>query len=520
VARRSSKNSNGNDKDQETPQDDKAGNSGEPPESGEAGTVRPEAERGAAETEAMPDAGAETEDTAGPAEEATTQADAVEPADTAEAGVEPGTEGSDTVAAEPLDTASESEATETTETDSIDADGTDTAEAESLEGQPAYRDEAEAAALDAETAESDADRSGGTPEDAETASEPPPELDRPPEPAATRTIVERRGPGFIPLVLGGVVAAGLGYLASVYEVIPGLGEDNSAEIEAALDRQSGALSALQEQVAALDAAEAPSVDLTPVTDEIAALGARLDETASAVESLAERVTVLEERPVFSGDVSADAAEAAEAVAAMEEQMRAQEEEAARLAAEAQAAQEAAADAIAEAEAEAEAARARAEAEAALQSVRLAVTEGERFAEPLATLSASAEIPEALSAAAETGVASLEALQNGFPPAARDALPVALRETAGDGAMDRFTAFLQGQVAGRAIEPREGDGPDAVLSRAQAAVSAGDLETALAEISALPEAAQAEMADWVAQAEARIEVVTALDGVAEALSGTN
>jgi hypothetical protein len=87
-------------------------------------------------------------------------------------------------------------------------------------------------------------------------------------------------------------------------------------------------------------------------------------------------------------------------------------------------------------------------------------------------------------------------------------------------VDRFTAFLQGQVAGRAIEPREGDGPDAVLSRAQAAVSAGELETALAEISALPEAAQAEMADWVAQAEARVEVVTALDGVAEALSGTN
>jgi hypothetical protein len=98
--------------------------------------------------------------------------------------------------------------------------------------------------------------------------------------------------------------------------------------------------------------------------------------------------------------------------------------------------------------------------------------------------------------------------------------VALRETAGEGAVDRFTAFVQGQIGGRAVAPREGDDPDAILSRVQAAVSAGDLETALAEISALPEGARGEMAGWIADAEARAAVVAALDTVADAVAGAN
>jgi hypothetical protein len=448
-----------------------------------------------------------------------------------------------------------------------DPKATDAEEVMSAEEAPAEDSAADAqsdadTATDAETMEAtdeaaaadtdviDAETVDETPApEVETASSPAePEAERRPEPAPVTTVVEKRGPGFVPLVLGGVVAAGLGYFASVYEVIPGLGgQDDGAmtEIETALAQQSEVLSALQAQVAALGEAEAPAapeLDLSPVTDQIAALGTRLDETASAMEGLVGRVSTLEERPIFSGDVSADAAAAAEAIAAMEQQMQAQAEEAARIAAEAEAAQAEAQAAMAAAEAEAEAARAAAEAEAAeaiaaaeaeaasaaataeaeaaMAELRLAVARGEPFAEALAPITALTDVPEALSAAAETGVPSLAALQDAFPAAARAALPVALREAAGDGAMDRVAAFLQGQVGGRAIEPREGDDPDAVLSRAQAAVSSGDLETALTEIAALPEGAQAEMAGWTADAEARSAVVAALDAVAQALTGTN
>jgi chemotaxis protein histidine kinase CheA len=180
-------------------------------------------------------------------------------------------------------------------------------------------------------------------------------------------IVEKRGPGFVPLVIGGVVAAGIGYFASVSGILPGAGgSETNTEIETALVQQSEVLAALQEQVANLGSAEAPSVDLSPVTDEIAALGTRIEETAGAIGALGDRVATLEERPVFTGEVAADAAEAAEAVAAMEEQMRAQEEEAARIAAEAEETARAAEEAIAAAEAEAQAAMAAAEAEAALE----------------------------------------------------------------------------------------------------------------------------------------------------------
>lgn len=490
MARRSSKRAGGKDQQEDAPRDELAENT----ESG-AATDTPEATEDAGRVEP-----AAEETVAEPVTEPVTEAELTEP----DSHVPPEGEPQDPEAAA-------SETTEASvEKDTVDPDAARDAEA-STDAAPA-----------------------------ESASEPPPDLETPAEPAAaetrtveTRTIVERTGPGFVPLVLGGVVAAGLGYLASVYEVIPGLGgaDDGTAQIEATLAQQSETLATLQAQLAEMAPTEAPAVDLSPVTDRIDAIGARLDETAAAIETLTGRVATLEERPVFSGDVSADAAEAAEAVAAMEERVRAQEEEAARLAAEAEAAQAEAAEAIAAAEAEAQAAAAAAEeearaataaaeAEAALQSLRLAVTSGAPYADALATIDAAVEVPDPLAANADSGVASLETLQDSFPAAARAALPVGLRETAGEGTMDRLGAFLQGQIGGRSIEPREGDDPDAVLSRAQAAVDAGDLQAALDEIAALPEGAQAEMAGWTDAARTRLEVTAALETVSQALAGGN
>ena len=94
--------------------------------------------------------------------------------------------------------------------------------------------------------------------------------------------------------------------------------------------------------------------------------------------------------------------------------------------------------------------------------------------------------------------------------ARDALPIALRETAGDTLSARVGAFLQGQIGGRSLSPRDGDDPDAILSRAQGAVDQGDLSLALAELSALPAPAQAVFSDWVAQVEARLSVTEAFE----------
>jgi hypothetical protein len=203
-------------------------------------------------------------------------------------------------------------------------------------------------------------------------------------------------------------------------------------------------------------------------------------------------------------------------------LTAQREAAAARAAELQAEVEAAAQAAEQAAAEAAEAIAAAEAEAAAAAVRAqteaALETGEPYDTALATIAETAGIPEGLSANADAGVPTLEALQAAYPPLARAALPVALQETAGDGMGDRLGAFVMGQIGGRAVEPREGDDPDAVLSRVEAAVRSGDLPAALSEIAALPQGARDVLAPWVADVEARAAAVEGLAALTETVSG--
>jgi hypothetical protein len=344
----------------------------------------------------------------------------------------------------------------------------------------------------------------------------------------------RRG-GFLPLVFGGLVAAGIGYGASYMGWLP-TGPDDSAQAEAiarAIEGQNAALAALQAQVAEIATSAppaAPEIDLSPVLSRIEDLSSRLDSAVGGIATLGDRVTTLEDRPIFSGDIATDAAAALESAAALEAQLAAEREaaaaQAAELAAATAAAEQAAAQAAAEAqaaiaaaEAEAAAALDRAEAEAALGLVQAALATGQPFAEPLAAIAGAVDIPEGLAAVAETGVATPEALQEAFPPLARAALPLALQETAGEGMGDRALAFVIGQVGGRSVEPREGDDPDAVLSRIEAAVRMGDLSGALTEAEALPASAQTVLAPWLDDVAARAAAEDGLDAVIAALAAT-
>lgn len=347
--------------------------------------------------------------------------------------------------------------------------------------------------------------------------------------------------GIVPLVLGGLVAAGIGYGAAYMGWLPTAQTSSAPDsaLATALAEQGAALSAMQEQIAALSAsvtqapppAAAPAgvdLDLSPVIDQIAALSGQINASTDGIATLAARVGALENRPVFTGNADEDllaaqqAADARAAELAAERDAIAIEAAALQEAAEAAAtqaaeAEAAAAQAIAAAQAEAQTALARAAAEAALGQVQAALASGSGFAAPLATIAATVTIPEALQALAETGVPTQDALARSFAPLARTALPVALQETAGDSMGDRLGAFVMGQIGGRAVAPREGDDPDAVLSRVGAAVSGGDLESALAEIAALPEGAQAVLAPWVADVEARRAAEAGLASLTAALA---
>ena len=112
--------------------------------------------------------------------------------------------------------------------------------------------------------------------------------------------------------------------------------------------------------------------------------------------------------------------------------------------------------------------------------------------------------------ADKGIPTLAQLQSDFPDAARMALSEARSVPTEASTTERLAAFLRRQTNARSLAPKEGDDPDAVLSRAEAAISDGDLRGAIAEMSALPEDAQAAMSMWIAAAEIR---ASALDAVA-------
>lgn len=349
---------------------------------------------------------------------------------------------------------------------------------------------------------------------AEPASEPTPPPAEPAQPA-------RSGPGFFPLLLGGLVAGGIGFGAGTYLDLFGAGADG-ADMSAALADQAAQIAALTDQTTALETQIAnqapPEVDLSGIEAQLTVLATQMTDAAGNMAVLGDRVDAVEARPIFSGDAAADEAALTAAIDQLRADLMSQQEENTVMAEDIAAMAEAAQASIAEAEARAETAASTATAQAALSELRIAIASGAPFAGPLAEVSDAygVEVPEDVQAAADGGVPTLAEIEASFPAAARAALPVALQSAAGDTAGDRLGAFLRSQIGGRSLEPQEGDSPDAVLSRASAAVASGDLTTALSELDALPAPAQEVLAEWRALAGERLSTLAALDDLSAAL----
>jgi hypothetical protein len=111
---------------------------------------------------------------------------------------------------------------------------------------------------------------------------------------------------------------------------------------------------------------------------------------------------------------------------------------------------------------------------------------------------------------------LSTLQAEFPDLARSALNAARASGAGEG-QQGIGGFLTRSLGVRSVAPREGSDPDAVLSRAEAALKSGDLDATLTELDTLPEEAQAVLADWRAAADARVSARAAADALAQRLT---
>ncbi|WP_152544474.1 COG4223 family protein [Actibacterium mucosum] len=352
----------------------------------------------------------------------------------------------------------------------------------------------------------------------------------PTEPVATaEPVAPRRRGGFLGTVLGGVLAAGIGFAGAQYlgplNLSGGDADNGLAEKLAAQDTR---LAEMTQQLAALSAApgdnevssaalDALATQLQEVNQDVSAqlkdITSATTNMAVALDGLEGRVSALEKRPV------AETADLSGAVTAYENEL-------ARLRNQVQAMQnEAESSAIAfsqqadQAAARVKAANANAaklESRAGLMQIRAAMDSGAPFADAVAAITI-VDVPKPLQNLAAKGVPTMPELVEAFADPAREALAESRRVLAGGNAANRFGAFLQTQVGVRSTVPREGDSPDAILSRAEGAVRAGDLSLALTELKALPQEGQDAMQPWKRLVNQRRNALNAVTALGDALA---
>ena len=319
--------------------------------------------------------------------------------------------------------------------------------------------------------------------------------------AAPVVVEEPRRASVLPMIFGGLLAGAIGFVVAEYVLTP--------PVDTQMD---GRVTAIEANVSDLQGREtASAADLAQVQSAAeAALATARGEIDAQLNDIRDRITALEDRPVTTlGGEDVAAAYEAE-IAALKSRFDT-------LAGDAEARLAEAEQAAAQTEAEATRAAQKAQARAAMAQVRVAIDAGTPFGGVLgeALDLAGVRAAEPLQAAAAEGVPTLETLREAYPEAARAALAASRRAT---GEAQGITGFLKTQLGVRSLEPQEGNDPDAILSRAEAALNDGRLADAVAELEALPDEGRAPLDAWRAEADLRLSVVAAADALTAEISG--
>lgn len=368
----------------------------------------------------------------------------------------------------------------------------------------------EALSDDAEdAADEDGDETDGD-EVAEDA-EPEPEVEPVAEVAETPApVIEEKKVGFVPVVLGGVVAAALGFGGATYlstqGILFGAQDDGAVEALAArVAKQDDLIAALQSNQdklgAAADQALSTASDANEAAVRLQGLSDRIETVANNLVALESRVVDAEKRPMTEG-LSAAAVEAYEReVEDLRALVSAQLEEAKSLKANSEKTAQATLG------------------QAALTRVVAALDAGTSYRGALTELASvsGVAIPAALSDYADEGVPTLTTLVEDFPDVAREALADARKQEEKASGAGRLGQFLKSQLGARSTTPQEGEDADAILSRAEAAVKEGRVAAALEELGQLPETSQALMAGWAEKAAARVAAMDAVETLAQSLN---
>lgn len=348
-----------------------------------------------------------------------------------------------------------------------------------------------------------------------SASEPaapiPPETLHVTEPSPAQSASPARSGGgasaFLGMILGGIVAAagGFGLARLMPDLLPmagdsALSETVAAQVEelAALREQLAALPvkptpdpSVEARLAALEAATSTDLEsrLLSLESQIAALPSPSASGPTTDPALFADIKALKQQVASLGSGGTVPADVIAAAAAAEARLKEAEARAAELAD------------------QAVAAAASARRAAAVDRISAAFDSGAPYASAAAEL--GPDLPPALAEYAAAGIPTIPDLQTSFDDAARQALEDALRANMGESWTDRVSNFLRSQTGLRSLTPREGDDPDAILSRAEAALAAGRIADALAELDAMPDAGKPALADWIAEARKRTAAEDAL-----------
>ncbi len=307
------------------------------------------------------------------------------------------------------------------------------------------------------------------------------------------------------LILGGVLAAAAGFGAGRY-LIP---DPRLADIRASLEEQQKTVSNLQDrasetqgysdQIAQVTTTAQENADrIDSISQTMRALESQLSKTSTRLDemsvSYAEGDGADQPNPAYEQELSALRAALAEQRAEIEQLASAAQEQQAKAAVSAQEAM----------------------TRAALSRIGAALDSGAGFATAVSDLrDAGVEVPADLVTVAADGVEPLASLQERFPDLAREALAKA-RQASGEATGD-VMGFLRAQLGLRSLEPREGSDPDAVLSRAEAALRDGRLTDTLAEVEQLPEEARAVLSGWISDATTRRNATAAAEALAQTLN---
>jgi hypothetical protein len=323
-------------------------------------------------------------------------------------------------------------------------------------------------------------------------------------------------------VVGGIIATVLGIAYHASGIVPSRSENLAQEALTRIGDLTGSVEALDKRIAAVEATVAPlaDTDLAALARQMTALEAAGSENRTRIEKLEAAPAPVAVGPGEGGDGGAAVAASLQAIEARLGKLEADGSEFASTVT----AVATLRDQVASLEASVKdigtrldilAARPDPAAESeraalvvAIGMLQQAAARGGPFATDLAMLKAlgtdQAELAE-LEPLASKDTPSVNTLQKQFPAVAEAILHATSDLDPDAGFFDRLGALGSSLISVRPTTAIEGQTPEAIVSRMQATVDAGDLAAALAEREALPGPGRTASAAWAAAAEDRVSI---------------